>query len=62
MEALARFARGLQEDLSAIKAGHTLEWGNGMPEGQMHRLQFRKRQGSERADVALLRPLVLLAA
>jgi transposase len=30
---LARFARGLQEDLAAVKAGLTLEWSNGVTEG-----------------------------
>jgi transposase len=37
---LARFARGLQDDLSAITAGLTLEWSNGVTEGQIHRLKL----------------------
>jgi transposase len=45
IEALARFARGLQDDLPAIKAGLTLAQRNGVTEGQMHRLQLVKRQG-----------------
>jgi transposase len=53
MEAWARFAQGLQEDLSAITAGLTLEWSNGVTEGQSHRLKWLKRQGDGRAGVAL---------
>jgi transposase len=45
IDALARFARGLQDDLPAIKAGLTLEWSNGATEGQIHRLKLVKRQG-----------------
>jgi transposase/DNA-binding CsgD family transcriptional regulator len=40
---VARFARGLQADLPAIKAGLTLEWSNGVTEGQIHRLKLVKR-------------------
>jgi transposase len=61
-EALARFARGLQEDLAAVKAGLTLAWSNGPVEGQITRLKLRKRQGYGRADFALLRQRVLQAA
>ena len=35
IDALARFARGLQEDLAAVTAGLTLEWSNGPVEGQI---------------------------
>ena len=59
---LTRFARGLQEDLSAMTAGLTLEWSNGVTEGQIHRLKLLKRQGYGRAGVALLRQRVRLAA
>ena len=59
---LARFARGLQEDLVAIKTGLTLEWSNGVTEGQIHRLKLVKRQGYGRAGFALLRQRVLHAA
>ena len=59
---LARFARGLQDDLSAIKAGLTLEWSNGATEGQIHRLKRLRRQGYGRAGFALLRQRVLQAA
>jgi transposase len=61
-EELARFAHGLQGDLLAIKAGLTLEWSNGVTEGQIHRLKLVKRQGYGRASFALLRQRVLQAA
>jgi transposase len=50
---LARFARGLQEDLAAVKAGLTLEWSNGVTEGLIHRLKLVKRQGYGRDSLAL---------
>jgi transposase len=53
--ALARFAQGLQEDLTAITAGLTLPWSNGPVEGQINRLKLLKRQGYGRAGVGLLR-------
>jgi transposase len=59
---LARFARGLQDDLVAITAGLTLEWSNGVTEGHIHRLKLVKRQGYGRAGFALLRQRVLQAA
>jgi transposase len=59
---LARFARGLREDLTAIKAGLTLAWNNGVTEGHVHRLKLVKRQGYGRAGFALLRQRVLQAA
>jgi transposase len=62
IDALARFARGLRDDLTAIKAGLTLEWSNGVTEGQIHRLKLLKRQGYGRAGFALLRQRVLHAA
>jgi transposase len=62
IDELARFARGLQDDLSAITAGLTLEWNNGVTEGQIHRLKLVKRQGYGRAGFALLRQRLLLAA
>jgi transposase len=62
IEALARFARGLQDDLTAVTAGLTLEWSNGVTEGQVHRLKLMKRQGYGRAGFALLRQRVLQAA
>jgi transposase len=59
IEALARFAQGLQEDLAAVKAGLTLPWSNGPVEGHSNRLKVRKRQGDGRAGCALLRQRVL---
>jgi transposase len=61
-DALARFARGLREDLAAVTAGLTLAWSNGVTEGQIHRLKLVKRQGYGRAGFALLRQRVLQAA
>ena len=62
LDEFARFARGLQEDLSAVTAGLTLEWSNGITEGQIHRLKLLKRQGYGRAGFTLLRQRVLQAA
>jgi transposase len=62
IDALARFARGLQEDLAAVTAGLTLEWSNGATEGHVHRLKLVKRQGYGRAGFSLLRQRVLQAA
>jgi transposase len=61
-EALARFAHGLQEDLTAVKAGLTLPWSNGPVEGQITRLKLLKRQGYGRAGFPLLRQRVMPAA
>jgi transposase len=62
IEALARFAGGLQEDLTAVTAGLTLGWSNGVTEGHIHRLKLVKRQGYGWAGFALLRQRVLQAA
>ena len=62
IDELARFARGLQEDLAAVTAGLTLGWSNGVTEGHVHRLKLVKRQGYGRAGFALLRQRVLQAA
>jgi transposase len=59
---LARFARGLQDDVSAVTAGLTWAWSNGVTEGQIHRLKLLKRQGYGRSGFALLRSRVLQAA
>jgi transposase len=61
IEALARFAQGLQEDLAAIKAGLTLPWSHGPVEGHITRLKLLKRQGYGRAGVGLLRQRVMQA-
>jgi transposase len=62
IDALARFARGLKDDLRAIIAGLTLEWSNGVTEGQIHRLKLLKRQGYGRASFTLLRQRLLQPA
>jgi transposase len=62
IDALARFARGLQTDLAAVTEGLTLSWSNGPVEGQITRLKLLKRQGYGRAGFALLRQRVLQAA
>jgi transposase len=62
IEALARFVRGLQDDLSAITAGLTLGWSNGPVEGQVTRLKLLKRQGYGRAGFPLLRQRIRQAA
>jgi len=61
IEALARFAQGLQEDLPAITAGLTLPWSNGAVEGHVNRLKLLKRQSYGRAGVGLLRQRVIQA-
>jgi transposase len=61
IEALARFAQGLQEDLPAITAGLTLPWSNGPVEGHVNRLKLLKRQSYGRAGVGLLRQRVMQA-
>jgi transposase len=62
IDELARFAQGLQDDLSAITTGLTLEWNNGVTEGQIHRLKLVKRQGYGRNGFALRRQRLLQAA
>jgi transposase len=62
IEALARFAQSLQEDLAAVTAGLTLPWSNGPVEGHVNRLKLLKRQGYGRADVGFLRQRVRQAA
>jgi len=62
IEALARFAQSLQEDLAAVTAGLTLPWSNGPVEGHINRLKLLKRQGYGRAAVGLLRQRVRPAA
>jgi transposase len=62
IDPLVRFAAGLQNDLSAIQAGLTLPWSNGVTEGQINRLKLLKRQGYGRAHVALLRQRMVQAS
>ena len=56
------FARGLTDDLQAVKASLNYEWSNGQVEGQVHRLKMIKRQMYGRAKLDLLRARVLYAA
>jgi transposase len=62
IEELARFARGLRDDLAAVTAGLSLPWSNGPVEGQITRLKLLKRQGYGRAGFVLLRQRVRQAA
>jgi transposase len=55
LDTLARFARGLHEDLAEVSAGLTLSWSNGPVEGQVTRLKLLKRQGYGRAGFPLSR-------
>lgn len=49
-----KFARSLQEDYEAVKAGVTLAVSNGQVEGQINRLKMLKRQMYGRASLELL--------
>lgn len=57
-----RFARSLQEDYDAVKAGVTLSVSNGQVEGQVNRLKMIKRQMYGRAGIGLLSRRFLLAS
>jgi hypothetical protein len=59
---LPRCAKGLRDDDDAVNAGVTLPWRTGPVEGQMNRLNMRKRQMVGRANLDLLQPRFLLAA
>jgi transposase len=61
MGAWQRFAKGLQDDYDAIKAGVTLPWSHGPVEGQITRLKLLKRQMFGRASLALLERRFVLA-
>lgn len=52
---LRRFAQGLQNDWSAVKAAFSLPWSNGQTEGHVNRLKLIKRQMFGRAKFDLLR-------
>jgi len=60
--ALQRFAKGLRDDLDAVRAGLTEIWSNGPTEGFVHKLKLLKRQGYGRADFDLLRQRMIAAA
>lgn len=59
---LAAFARGLETDYAAVKAGLQVEWSNGQTEGQVNKLKLVKRQMYGRANFDLLRLRVLRTA
>jgi transposase len=54
LEALRRFAIGLDEDYEAVKAGITLPWSTSPVEGHINRLKMLKRQMFGRARLDLL--------
>jgi transposase len=56
------FAKSLQEDYAAVKAGVTLAVSNGQVEGQINRLKMLKRQMYGRAGFDLLQKRVILAS
>jgi transposase len=56
---LARFAFGLQKDVTAVCASVQSPWSNGRVEGQINRLKMIKRQMYNRAGLPLLRARVL---
>jgi transposase len=56
---LESFAKGLQQDLSAVTAGISLPWSNGQTEGQVNRLKLIKRTMYGRAGFTLLRQRIL---
>ncbi|WP_409197266.1 transposase [Chroococcidiopsis cubana] len=57
-----RFAKSLQSDYAAVKAGVTLAVSNGQVEGQINRLKMLKRQMYGRAGLDLLSRRFLLAS
>ena len=59
---LVSFARGLTDDVSAVRAALEHEWSQGQVEGQVHRLKLIKRQMYGRGKLDLLRARVLYAA
>jgi transposase len=59
--ALHRFARGIERDKAAVRAGLSLEPNNGVVEGHVNKLKLIKRQGYGRSSFALLRLRVLHA-
>jgi transposase len=58
---LAPFARGLRQDLPAVRAALALPWSTSPVEGQINRLKTIKRQMYGRAGFELLRQRVLAA-
>jgi transposase len=62
VRALARWARSLRDDYTAVKAGVMLPWSTGPVEGQLNRLKRLKRQRFGRAHLDRLRLRVLYHA
>jgi transposase len=56
---LKSFAKGIQQDKAAVRAGLTLPWNNGPLEGHVNRLKLIKRSLYGRAKLRLLRQRVL---
>ena len=59
---LISFARGLQRDEAAVRAGLRLKWSQGPVEGAINKLKLIKRSMYGRANFDLLRIRVLSAA
>lgn len=57
---LRSFARGLLADYDAVRAGLTLPYSSGPVEGHNNRIKMIKRKLYGRANLDLLRKLVLL--
>ena len=62
IKAFQSFAKGLEEDYDAVKAGMTLEVSNGPVEGQNNRLKMLKRQMFGRANLELLEKRFILTS
>jgi transposase len=58
---LLSFAKGIEQEKSAVVAGLTLKWSNGLVEGKVNKLKLIKRMGYGRAGFPLLRQRVLHA-
>jgi transposase len=62
IQAFVNFAKGLEEDYDAVKAGLTLEVSNGPVEGLNNRLKMLKRQMFGRAGLDLLAKRFILTS
>jgi transposase len=62
LKELAAYARSLETDYAAVKAGLLMPWSNGQTEGQVNKLKLVKRQMYGRAKFDLLRVRVLHVA
>jgi transposase len=59
---LISFAKGLERDEAAVRAGLSLKWSQGPVEGAINKLKLIKRSMYGRANFDLLRTRVLCAA